>query len=50
MLGIFTAGRAGEFAADDPTLVTLLGREPQELTTAPSSPALPESTHQVSAG
>ncbi|MEU3275643.1 hypothetical protein [Streptomyces antibioticus] len=28
MLGIFAAGRAGEFAAGDPTLVTLLGREP----------------------
>ncbi|GAA1371601.1 NmrA family NAD(P)-binding protein [Streptomyces beijiangensis] len=28
LLGVFTAGRAGEFAAVDPTLATLLGREP----------------------
>lgn len=28
LLGVFTAGRAGEFAAVDPTLTTLLGREP----------------------
>ncbi|MEV0265414.1 NmrA family NAD(P)-binding protein [Streptomyces sp. NPDC050617] len=28
LLGIFTASRAGEFATVDPTLATLLGREP----------------------
>ena len=28
LLGIFTASRTGEFAAVDPTLATLLGREP----------------------
>ncbi|MGW0656289.1 SDR family oxidoreductase [Streptomyces umbrinus] len=33
LLGIFTASRAGEFAAVDPTLTTLLGREPITLST-----------------
>ncbi|MFE2596419.1 NAD(P)H-binding protein [Streptomyces sp. NPDC059396] len=33
LLGIFAAGRAGEFAAVDPTLATLLGREPIALDT-----------------
>ncbi|GAB3972411.1 NAD(P)H-binding protein [Actinoallomurus acanthiterrae] len=33
LLGVFTAGRAGEFAAVDPTLATLLGREPITLAT-----------------
>ncbi|MFB7271216.1 SDR family oxidoreductase [Streptomyces sp. NPDC056244] len=33
LLGIFAAGRAGEFAAVDPTLATLLGREPISLDT-----------------
>ena len=28
LLGIFAASRAGEFAAVDPTLAGLLGREP----------------------
>ncbi|GAB1819675.1 SDR family oxidoreductase [Herbidospora sp. RD11066] len=31
LLGIFAASRAGEFAAVDPTLTTLLGREPTGL-------------------
>ncbi|WP_328551506.1 NmrA family NAD(P)-binding protein [Streptomyces sp. NBC_00358] len=31
LLGVFAAGRAGEFAAVDPTLATLLGREPVTL-------------------
>ncbi|MHA6762360.1 SDR family oxidoreductase [Streptacidiphilus sp. PAMC 29251] len=31
LLGIFTASRAGEFATVDPTLATLLGREPTPL-------------------
>lgn len=31
LLGVFTAARAGEFAAVDPTLATLLGREPTPL-------------------
>jgi uncharacterized protein YbjT (DUF2867 family) len=31
LLGIFTASRAGEFAAPDPTLAGLLGREPTPL-------------------
>ncbi|MGI3229042.1 SDR family oxidoreductase [Streptomyces sp. GTA36] len=33
LLGIFAASRAGEFAAVDPTLATLLGREPITLST-----------------
>ncbi len=33
LLGIFAASRAGEFAAGDPTLATLLGREPASLST-----------------
>ncbi|WTP61564.1 SDR family oxidoreductase [Streptomyces phaeochromogenes] len=33
LLGIFAASRAGEFAAVDPTLTTLLGREPITLST-----------------
>lgn len=33
LLGIFTASRAGEFAAVDPTLATLIGREPIALST-----------------
>jgi NAD(P)H dehydrogenase (quinone) len=33
LLGIFAASRAGEFAAVDPTMATLLGREPTSLTT-----------------
>ncbi|MFD9001425.1 hypothetical protein ACFV0T_10710 [Streptomyces sp. NPDC059582] len=33
LLGIFAAGRAGEFATVDPTLATLLGREPVSLNT-----------------
>lgn len=33
LLGIFAASRAGEFAAVDPTLSTLLGREPITLST-----------------
>ncbi|MET8137461.1 NAD(P)H-binding protein [Streptomyces sp. NPDC005251] len=33
LLGIFAASRAGEFAAVDPTLATLLGREPTALST-----------------
>jgi uncharacterized protein YbjT (DUF2867 family) len=33
LLGIFAAARAGEFAAVDPTLATLLGREPLALST-----------------
>jgi hypothetical protein len=33
LLGIFAAGRAGEFAAVDSTLATLLGREPIALST-----------------
>ncbi|MFF3410496.1 NAD(P)H-binding protein [Streptomyces sp. NPDC002742] len=33
LLGIFAASRAGEFAAVDPTLATLLGREPVALGT-----------------
>ncbi|MEU3459356.1 NAD(P)H-binding protein [Streptomyces sp. NPDC006733] len=33
LLGVFTAARAGEFAAVDPTLATLLGREPTTLST-----------------
>ncbi|MCZ4095371.1 NAD(P)H-binding protein [Streptomyces sp. So13.3] len=33
LLGVFTASRAGEFAAVDPTLATLLGREPVALST-----------------
>jgi uncharacterized protein YbjT (DUF2867 family) len=33
LLGVFAAGRAGEFAAVDPTLATLLGREPIALGT-----------------
>ncbi|MEV0406203.1 NmrA family NAD(P)-binding protein [Actinoallomurus sp. NPDC050550] len=33
LLGVFTAARAGEFAAVDPTLATLLGREPTALAT-----------------
>jgi NAD(P)H dehydrogenase (quinone) len=31
LLGIFAASRAGEFAAVDPTLATLLGRTPTGL-------------------
>lgn len=31
LLGIFAAGRAGEFAAVDPTLAALIGREPTTL-------------------
>ncbi|MHC3469181.1 SDR family oxidoreductase [Streptomyces sp. 7R007] len=31
LLGIFAAARAGEFSAVDPTLATLLGREPRTL-------------------
>lgn len=31
LLGVFAAGRAGEFAAVDPTLAALLGREPLTL-------------------
>ena len=34
LLGIFAASRAGEFSAADPTLATLLGREPTPLSTA----------------
>jgi NAD(P)H dehydrogenase (quinone) len=34
LLGIFAASRAGEFAAVDPTLPSLLGREPISLSTA----------------
>ncbi|QQM39726.1 SDR family oxidoreductase [Streptomyces liliifuscus] len=33
LLGLFAASRAGEFAAVDPTLATLLGREPTTLGT-----------------
>ena len=33
LLGIFAASRAGEFSAVDPTLATLLGREPTALST-----------------
>ncbi|MEU9011262.1 hypothetical protein AB0D12_16055 [Streptomyces sp. NPDC048479] len=33
LLGIFAASRAGEFAAVDPTLATLLRREPTTLAT-----------------
>ncbi|MFB6671604.1 NAD(P)H-binding protein [Streptomyces sp. NPDC056390] len=33
LLGVFTAGRAGEFATVDPTLATLIGREPTPLST-----------------
>ena len=33
LLGIFTASRVGEFATVDPTLATLLGREPTALST-----------------
>ncbi|MFJ2261667.1 NmrA family NAD(P)-binding protein [Streptomyces sp. NPDC087844] len=33
LLGVFTAARAGEFATVDPTLATLLGREPIALST-----------------
>ncbi|WP_405780604.1 NAD(P)H-binding protein [Streptomyces sp. NBC_00859] len=33
LLGMFTASRAGEFAAVDPALATLLGREPTTLRT-----------------
>ncbi|GAA4621072.1 NAD(P)H-binding protein [Actinoallomurus vinaceus] len=33
LLGVFAAGRAGEFAAVDPTLATLIGREPIALGT-----------------
>ncbi|MBV6702071.1 NAD(P)H-binding protein [Kitasatospora aureofaciens] len=33
LLGIFAAARAGEFAAVDPTLATLLGREPIAMST-----------------
>ncbi|WP_336054421.1 hypothetical protein [Streptomyces sp. CA2R101] len=33
LLGIFAAGRAGEFATVDPTLASLLGREPLTLGT-----------------
>ncbi|PBC80893.1 Uncharacterized conserved protein YbjT, contains NAD(P)-binding and DUF2867 domains [Streptomyces sp. KS_16] len=33
LLGIFAAGRAGEFATVDPTLASLLGREPITLST-----------------
>ncbi|MEU9185255.1 NAD(P)H-binding protein [Streptomyces sp. NPDC048484] len=33
LLGLFAAGRAGEFAAVDPALATLLGREPIALST-----------------
>ncbi|GGS69260.1 NmrA family transcriptional regulator [Streptomyces daghestanicus] len=33
LLGIFTAARAGEFATVDPTLATLIGREPVSLRT-----------------
>ena len=32
LLGIFAASRAGEFATPDPTLATILGREPTPLT------------------
>ncbi|NEB94191.1 NAD(P)H-binding protein [Streptomyces bauhiniae] len=31
LLGVFTAARAGEFAAQDPALTTLIGRAPVEL-------------------
>ncbi|MDF9810884.1 hypothetical protein [Streptomyces sp. SPB162] len=33
LLGVFAASRAGEFAAVDPALATLLGREPTPLST-----------------
>ncbi|GHF00119.1 hypothetical protein E5082_09580 [Streptomyces griseoluteus] len=28
LMGVFTAARAGEFAAQDPTLTTVIGRAP----------------------
>ncbi|MGW1132494.1 hypothetical protein [Streptomyces griseoluteus] len=31
LMGVFTAARAGEFAAQDPTLTTLTGRAPTGL-------------------
>jgi hypothetical protein len=33
LLGIFAASRAGEFATADPTLASLIGREPSPLRT-----------------
>jgi NAD(P)H dehydrogenase (quinone) len=41
LLGVFTAARAGEFAAVDPTLATLLGREPIALATVLREQLLP---------
>ncbi|MCZ9343585.1 hypothetical protein NGM37_38125 [Streptomyces sp. TRM76130] len=33
LLGVFTAARQGEFATVDPTLATLIGREPVSVRT-----------------
>ncbi|MFI1480281.1 hypothetical protein [Streptomyces sp. NPDC020747] len=47
MPGIFTASRAAEFAVVDPTLATLLGREPIPLSTVQRE-QLPDDEHRPS--